>query len=108
MRCECGYEITKNDIIQAGLYLRPFGPIYVAFKYRCPRCGRLGEKLVEYPQWVKALAASSMEAEEAREEANASSSIPEEPITIDEVLDFHEYLKNLKGLPPEIFGRGGR
>jgi len=96
-RCECGHEVGRHDVLQVGVILRPHRPICVIFKFRCPRCGRIGERLVEYPH-LAAFIPSRAAVREGDEERFREMG----PITVDEVIEFHRQLKRLKALPPDF------
>lgn len=51
VNCNCGYQISQNDIIQQGLVMVQFEPLYVYLKYRCANCGQIGEELVPCEEW---------------------------------------------------------
>lgn len=94
--CNCGQRIVSKDVLQKGQYLRLFGPSFVYVKYRCSRCKRLGEKFIEQDKWDDALLRDipvEIDAEEKKRFEKLG------PITIDEVIDFHNSLDSLETLP---------
>lgn len=51
VNCKCGYQISQDDVIQQGLVMVQFEPLYVYLKYRCANCGQIGEELVPCTEW---------------------------------------------------------
>jgi len=89
--CSCGQRILSKDGLHRGQYLRLFGPSFVYIKFRCSRCKRLGEKFIEQDKWDESILRdipSDVEPEERKRFESLG------PITIDEVMEFHEFLKN--------------
>jgi len=102
IRCHCGHRIYAKDILQKSTYVRVFGPTLMYLKFRCSRCKRLGEKIIEQDQWDESLlrdAPTEMSVEEKRRFDRMGK------ITADEVIDFHFQLEEpdaLKKLAEEI------
>ena len=100
-RCECGQVVDRRSLVQVAIILQPNSPVRAVFKFRCPRCGRLVERVAEYAQ-LAAIVAGEISAEqrpEGREERFRDMG----PITPEEVREFRRQLEEMKGLPPEIF-----
>lgn len=92
IRCNCGHRIVRKDVIQTGLYLSVMGPSYVYVRYRCGRCKRVGEKLVDQDAWdPSVLQPPRRKPEEA--DLKRFESMGE--ITPDEVIEFHYALDRL-------------
>jgi DNA-directed RNA polymerase subunit RPC12/RpoP len=92
IRCNCGHRIVRKDVIHTGLYLSVLGPSYVYVRYRCGRCKRVGEKLVEQDSWDP----SVLQATRPRpEEADLKRFESMGEITAEEVIDFHYALDGL-------------
>ena len=70
-------------------------PVFVYVKYRCSRCKRLGQKVVDYGRWDESLLRNRHpelgEAERRRFDALG-------PITEDEIIQFHVQLTSLEAL----------
>ena len=100
IRCHCGQQIVARDVMQTGYYLRLFGPSFVYVKYRCSRCRKLGEQFVKQEEWENGILRDVADEvnEEDREKFDTLGAID-----INEVIDFHfalENLKDLKGIDP--------
>ncbi len=79
-------------MIQTGLYLSVLGPSFVYVRYRCGRCKRVGEKLVQEEAWdPSVLGASPPRASES--DRHRFEEMGE--ITPEEVIDFHYALDRL-------------
>lgn len=91
LRCTCGQRILARDVLSTGYELRRVGPNYVYVKFRCSRCRRLGEHLVEQSKWDWSLL-----------QPDAGEAVPREkhrfrrlpPISAEEALDFHFALES--------------
>lgn len=94
--CSCGQRILSKDVIQKGQYLRLFGPSFVYIKFRCSRCKRLGEKFIEQDKWDESML-KDIPSEMSPEEKKRFESLGE--ISIDEVMQFHEFLKDFRFKP---------
>lgn len=79
-------------MIQTGLYLSVLGPSYVYVRYRCGRCKRVGEKLVEQESWDPAVLRPSRRGPNEAEMRRFSDM---GEITAEEVIDFHYALDGL-------------
>jgi hypothetical protein len=90
-------------VLQTGLYLSVLGPSYVYVRYRCGRCKRVGEKLVEQESWDPSIlrpAKPGARDKELRRFAAMGEITPEE------VIDFHYALDGLTGDPDEASESG--
>jgi len=87
--------ITK-DVLQTGYYLTLFGPSFVYVRYRCSRCKRVGEQLIEEDKWNPEILAGP-----SRGPSRAKRKRFEQlgPITPEEILDFHFALEKMDSLP---------
>ncbi len=47
IQCRCGQRIAVRDVLHYDWYVRIFGPTLLYLKYRCSRCRRQGEKILE-------------------------------------------------------------
>jgi len=83
-------------VLQTGLYLSVLGPSFVYVRYRCGRCKRVGERLVEEEAWgpsvLRRAHTSAGEKSLRRFERMGE-------ITPEEVLDFHYDLERLSADP---------
>jgi DNA-directed RNA polymerase subunit RPC12/RpoP len=96
IKCTCGHRVVRKDVIQTGLYLSVLGPSYVYVRYRCGRCKRVGEKLVEQDSWDPSVLRPSRRASRrgpTETEMRRFSQMGE--ITAEEVIDFHYALDRL-------------
>jgi len=55
IRCGCGQRVVAKDVLQRSWYVRVFGPSYMYLKFRCCRCKKLGERLIEQDKWDEAV-----------------------------------------------------
>jgi DNA-directed RNA polymerase subunit RPC12/RpoP len=93
INCNCGQRIIAKDVLQKGQYLRLFGPSFIYVKFRCSRCKRLGEKFIEQDKWDDALL-RDIPSEFSSEEKKSFDRLG--PISINEVIDFHQVLENFR------------
>jgi hypothetical protein len=92
IRCGCGHRVVKRDVIQTGLYLGVFGPNYIYVRFRCGRCKRIGEQLVQEAEWDPSVL---REAEAKTPPTDVARYEELGEITADEIIDFHYALENL-------------
>jgi len=96
IRCGCGHRVVRRDVIQTGLYLSVMGPHYVYVRYRCGRCKRIGEQLVQESDWDPSVL------QEARSAPTTTDLLRFEQmgqITPEEVVEFHYALERLSAEP---------
>ncbi len=102
IRCSCGHRIGAREILQHGYIMTHGTPVLVYVKYRCSRCKRLGQKVVDYHDWDESLLrvdhSELTEAERRRFEALG-------PITDDELLEFHLQIASLKTIDTNVLRR---
>jgi hypothetical protein len=83
-------------VIQTGLYLSVLGPSFVYVRFRCGRCRRIGEQLVQQSEWDPTM----LRQEEARiTEADRRRYEGLGEITAEEVIDFHYAVARLSAEP---------
>ena len=85
-------------MIQTGLYLSVLGPSYIYVRYRCGRCKRMGEQLVEQECWDPAVLQPEPAAVTT---ADLKHFAEMGEITEDEVIEFHYGLQGLSAEPSE-------
>ncbi len=51
IQCSCGHRISAKEVLRHGIFMHRYRPLYAYVRYRCARCKRLGEKLVDYERW---------------------------------------------------------
>jgi hypothetical protein len=83
--------VIKRDVIQTGLYLSVLGPNYIYVRYRCGRCKRIGEQLVQEAEWDPSVLREAPEA--VTSDVTRFEEMGE--ITAEEVIDFHFGLEKL-------------
>jgi hypothetical protein len=83
-------------VIQTGLYLSASGPSYVYVRFRCGRCKRVGEQLVQENNWDPTVLQHT-EVQMSEEELRRYSRMGE--ITAEEVIGFHYALEHLAAEP---------
>ncbi len=100
IRCSCGHRITPREILKHGIMMADWRPIYAYVRFRCSRCRRLGEQLIDYPRWDQSVVADDGVELNPRERAKFDALAP---ITTDEVIEFASGLKHatVEGLMPE-------
>ncbi len=69
-------------------------PVLVYVKYRCSRCKRLGQKVVDYHDWDESLL-----------RVDHSELTEAGPITDDELLEFHLQIASLKTIDTNVLRR---
>jgi hypothetical protein len=96
VRCRCGHRVLAKEVLRTDLYERraPEGSDreYVYVKFRCQRCKRVGEAFVAESRWDWSIL------EPDRNEMSDTERdhfLDEEPISSEEILDFHRRLKTL-------------
>ena len=99
IRCNCGHRIFRRDVIQTGLYLSSTGPSYVYVRFRCGRCKRVGEQLVQEHRWDPAVL-QHVAVQRSEEELRRFAEMGE--ITPDEVVDFHYAVQRLSAEPDDV------
>ena len=99
IRCNCGHRIFRKDVIQTGLYLSSTGPSYVYVRFRCGRCRRVGEQLVQESNWDPTVLQHT-EVRMSEEELRRFVEMGE--ITPDEVVDFHYAVGKLTAEPDDV------
>jgi DNA-directed RNA polymerase subunit RPC12/RpoP len=93
IRCQCGHRISSKEIIKQGIFMSHWKPLYRYVRYRCSRCRRVGETLMDHRLW-DALA-SPRPREEATEEERARFNRMG-PITANEAIEFARRLTRLR------------
>jgi hypothetical protein len=79
-------------VIQTGLYLSASGPSYVYVRFRCGRCRRVGEQLVQESNWDPAVLQHA-EPQLSEDEWRRFEAMGD--ITADEVIQFHYAVRRL-------------
>jgi len=95
VRCNCGHRVISKDVLQTGLYLNLVGPSFVYVRFRCARCKRVGEQLIQEDRWDPAVLTQPL-AELSESERSRFTQLG--PITPEEVLEFHQRLEQLENL----------
>jgi len=92
IRCNCGHRVLRGDVIQTGLYMSVLGPNWVYVRFRCGRCKRVREQLIQEADWDPSVllhcGAEVSEADLLRFERMGE-------ITPDEIIEFHYALEQL-------------
>lgn len=100
IRCHsCGRRIPQKNILKISFYYGLFKKNFVSIQYKCPRCKKMGEFLLEEKQWNASLLALS-KGELTFQEWEKFRGM--EKITPDEVLDFHLHLEGSKNWLKEL------
>jgi len=84
-------------VIQTGVYLSLMGPGYVYVRFRCGRCKRVGEHLIQQSDWDPSVLEQAGPAE-GRGDLGRFDEMGE--ITPEEVIEFHYALERLGRLDP--------
>ena len=98
IRCRCGHRIVQRDVIQTGLHLTIVGPSFIYIRYRCGRCKRLGEKLVQEDTWDPAVLRPTVR---TSDESSRRRFEKMGEITPEEVIEFHYALARISADPEE-------
>jgi hypothetical protein len=93
--------VIKRDVLQTGLYLSVLGPSYIYVRYRCGRCKRIGEQLVQEQEWDPSVLREA--AETAAPDVERFEEMGQ--ITPEEVIEFHYSLGRLSAEPEEVGGK---
>lgn len=96
VRCRCGHRVLAKEVLRTDLYERraPEGSDreYVYVKFRCQRCKRVGEAFVAESRWDWSILEPDRN---EMSDTERDQFLDEEPISTEEVLDFHRYLETL-------------
>jgi len=99
IKCNCGHRVIARDVLQTGYYLSLFGPSFVYVRFRCSRCKKVGEQLVQEEKWDPSiLSQPSTELPEPERKRFEEMG----PISTDEIVDFHFAIEQLAALPEEL------
>ena len=90
--------MVRRDVLQTGLYLSVLGPNYVYVRFRCGRCKRIGEQLVQERDWDPSVLRESG-VQSAPPDLQRFDQLGE--ITPEEVIAFHYALERLGAEPEE-------
>lgn len=107
IRCNCGQRIVARDLVQRTWHARVFGPSFVYIKYRCSRCKKMGERMIEQQNWDESLLRETqveVSLEEKRRFEKLGKITAEEEIEFHFALDNPETLKELRGQSEEAQG----
>ncbi|MBC7327032.1 hypothetical protein H5T87_02820 [bacterium] len=100
IRCSaCGRRISQKNILQISFHYRLFGQSFVAIKYKCPRCKRVGEHMISENRWNASLL-NYQKGELTPQEIVKFREMGK--ITPDEVLDFHLNLERSRNWLKEL------
>ena len=107
VRCRCGHQVLSKEVLRTDLYERrapgDAGREYVYVKYRCRRCKRMGEAFVAENRWDWAM----LEAEpNEMTDAERDLFLDEEPITAEDILDFHRQLETFSLSDLSVLDKG--
>ncbi|MFQ6132810.1 MAG: hypothetical protein ACE5R4_12290 [Armatimonadota bacterium] len=89
IRCSCGQRISAREVLKHGIMMAHWQPLYAYIRYRCSRCQRLGERVVDYKRWDQSELRESA-SEVTQEERAKFERLP--PITSDEIIRFAKAL----------------
>jgi hypothetical protein len=90
--------VVRRDVLLTGLYLSLLGPNYVYVRFRCSRCKRIGEQLVQERDWDPSVLRES-EPQPSRLDRQRFDQLGE--ITPEEVIEFHYALQSLSAEPEQ-------
>jgi hypothetical protein len=85
IRCSCGRRISAREVLRHGIFMHHYRPLYAYVRYRCARCKRLGEKLIDYELWDQSVLHQPSEELTEEEQARFDQMGEIEP---DEVIQF--------------------
>lgn len=91
IRCSCGKRIFRKNIIQVSFYYRLLGSSFIVVKYKCPRCKRVGEYIIEEKKWNVLILQEETKGELTHEEVKKFEKMGK--ITVDELVEFHNALQ---------------
>ena len=83
-------------MIQTGLYLTVLGPNFVYVRFRCGRCKRVREQLIQETNWDPSVL---QQRPSGLSKADLQRFARMGEITPEEVIDFHYALDRLSGNP---------
>lgn len=89
IRCSCGHRISAREVLKHGIMMAHWQPLYAYVRYRCSRCKRLGERVVDYERWDQSKLKASI-GELTEEERAKFDGMP--PIASDEIIRFAKAL----------------
>jgi hypothetical protein len=88
--------VVRRDVIQTGLYLGVLGANYVYVRFRCGRCRRIGEQLVQEQDWDPSVLHESG-VQSSQQDLRRFDQLG--AITAEEVVEFHYALERLSEEP---------
>ena len=98
IKCACGQRVVAKDVLTTGYLLHTGPQVFVFVKFRCPRCKKLGQEVVNRDRWDWSVL----------EEEPGEVSLDERkrfedlgPIRTDELLEFHFQIEACPRLEPE-------
>jgi len=98
----CGKTIKQGQVM--GVWVLGNGLVKLQVRYQCPKCQFEGYATLTPDVWAGAKLVWEVPLTEfSPEEAERFSQLP--PITVDDVLDFHEALKYIDRIPRALFER---
>ncbi len=93
IQCSCGHRISAKEVLRHGIFMHRYQPLYAYVRYRCARCKRLGEKLIDYELWDQSVL-HRPSGEVTEEERTQFADMGE--IQLDEMIEFVTGLKQLR------------
>lgn len=93
IRCSCGHRISAKEVLRHGIFMHRYRPLYAYVRYRCARCKRLGEKLIDYDMWDQSVL-HQPSGELTEEERDRFARMDE--IQPDEVIQFVAGVRRMK------------
>ncbi|MCA1595092.1 MAG: hypothetical protein LC772_01500 [Chloroflexi bacterium] len=90
IKCGCGQRVVARDVLTTGYLLHTGAQVFVYVKFRCPRCKKLGQEVINRDRWNwSALEDTPGEiTADERKKFDRLGSIP-----VEEVIDFHFHLE---------------
>jgi hypothetical protein len=86
IKCACGQRVITKDVLTTGYLLQTGSQVFVFVKFRCPRCKKLGQEVINRNRWDWSVL----------EEEPGEMGLDEKkrfellgPIRVDEALEFH-------------------
>lgn len=92
IKCACGQRVITKDVLTTGYLLHTAAQVFVFVKFRCPKCKKLGQEVVNRNRWDWAV----LEEEPGEQSADETKKFEQMGvIKIDEVVDFHFELEKI-------------
>ncbi|HET6384685.1 MAG TPA: hypothetical protein VFJ58_14930 [Armatimonadota bacterium] len=90
IKCACGQRVVSKDVLTTGYLLHTGPQLFVFVKFRCSRCKKLGQEVVNRARWDWSVLEEEP-GEVSVDERKRFQSLG--PIPVEEAIEFHFLLE---------------